>query len=107
MLMLITQAGSPPAGCERVPAGRDQAACHEADPLPRRRESTPRSGEPRSARSKTEPSRGASGSSVRTIADVSLASHPASAAKVLTPTVYDANAFTPEFKGFLVKVEKA
>jgi formate dehydrogenase major subunit len=28
-------------------------------------------------------------------------------ANVLTPTVYDANAFTPEFKGFLVKVEKA
>jgi formate dehydrogenase major subunit len=28
-------------------------------------------------------------------------------ANVLTPTVYDANAYTPEFKGFLVKVEKA
>jgi formate dehydrogenase major subunit len=26
---------------------------------------------------------------------------------LLTPTVYDANAYTPEFKGFLVKVEKA
>ena len=25
----------------------------------------------------------------------------------LTPTVYDPNAFTPEFKGFLVKLEKA
>ena len=25
---------------------------------------------------------------------------------LLTPTVYDANAYTPEFKGFLVKVEK-
>jgi formate dehydrogenase major subunit len=25
----------------------------------------------------------------------------------LTPTVYDPNAYTPEFKGFLVKVEKA
>ncbi len=28
-------------------------------------------------------------------------------ANLLTPTVYDANAYTPEFKGFLVKVEKA
>src|ERR1700731_4714027 len=28
-------------------------------------------------------------------------------ANLLTPTVYDPNAFTPEFKGFLVKVEKA
>jgi hypothetical protein len=26
---------------------------------------------------------------------------------LLTPTVYDPNAFTPEFKGFLVKLEKA
>jgi hypothetical protein len=25
----------------------------------------------------------------------------------LTPTVVDPNAFTPEFKGFLVKIEKA
>lgn len=25
---------------------------------------------------------------------------------LLTPTVYDANAYTPEFKGFLVKVER-
>jgi formate dehydrogenase major subunit len=25
----------------------------------------------------------------------------------LTPTVIDPNAFTPEFKGFLVKIEKA
>jgi hypothetical protein len=25
----------------------------------------------------------------------------------LTPTVIDPNAFTPEFKGFLVKLEKA
>ena len=28
-------------------------------------------------------------------------------ANLLTPTVYDPNAYTPEFKGFLVKVEKA
>ena len=28
-------------------------------------------------------------------------------ANTLTPTVYDPNAYTPEFKGFLVKVEKA
>jgi formate dehydrogenase major subunit len=28
-------------------------------------------------------------------------------ANLLTPTVFDPNAFTPEFKGFLVKVEKA
>jgi formate dehydrogenase major subunit len=28
-------------------------------------------------------------------------------ANLLTPTVYDPNAFTPEFKGFLVKLEKA
>ena len=28
-------------------------------------------------------------------------------ANLLTPTVYDPNAFTPEFKGFLVKVERA
>jgi formate dehydrogenase major subunit len=28
-------------------------------------------------------------------------------ANLLSPTVYDANAYTPEFKGFLVKVEKA
>jgi formate dehydrogenase major subunit len=28
-------------------------------------------------------------------------------ANLLTPTVVDPNAFTPEFKGFLVKVEKA
>ncbi len=28
-------------------------------------------------------------------------------ANLLTPTVIDPNAFTPEFKGFLVKVEKA
>ncbi len=28
-------------------------------------------------------------------------------ANLLTPTVYDANAYTPEFKGFLVKVERA
>jgi len=26
---------------------------------------------------------------------------------LLTPTVYDPNAYTPEFKGFLVKIEKA
>jgi formate dehydrogenase major subunit len=26
---------------------------------------------------------------------------------LLTPTVYDPNAYTPEFKGFLVKLEKA
>jgi formate dehydrogenase major subunit len=25
----------------------------------------------------------------------------------LTPTVFDPNAYTPEFKGFLVKIEKA
>ncbi len=25
----------------------------------------------------------------------------------LSPTVYDPNAYTPEFKGFLVKIEKA
>ncbi|MGH9821769.1 MAG: molybdopterin dinucleotide binding domain-containing protein, partial [Blastocatellia bacterium] len=28
-------------------------------------------------------------------------------ANLLSPTVVDANAFTPEFKGFLVKLEKA
>ena len=28
-------------------------------------------------------------------------------ANQLTPTVIDPNAFTPEFKGFLVKIEKA
>ena len=28
-------------------------------------------------------------------------------ANLLTPTVVDPNAYTPEFKGFLVKVEKA
>jgi len=28
-------------------------------------------------------------------------------ANLLTPTVYDPNSYTPEFKGFLVKVEKA
>jgi formate dehydrogenase major subunit len=28
-------------------------------------------------------------------------------ANFLTPTVCDPNAYTPEFKGFLVKVEKA
>jgi formate dehydrogenase major subunit len=28
-------------------------------------------------------------------------------ANLLTPTVYDPNAYTPEFKGFLVKLEKA
>ena len=28
-------------------------------------------------------------------------------ANILTPTVYDPNAYTPEFKGFLVKLEKA
>ena len=28
-------------------------------------------------------------------------------ANLLTPTVIDPNAHTPEFKGFLVKVEKA
>ncbi len=28
-------------------------------------------------------------------------------ANLLSPTVIDPNAFTPEFKGFLVKVEKA
>jgi len=27
-------------------------------------------------------------------------------ANLLTPTVIDPNAFTPEFKGFLVKLEK-
>jgi formate dehydrogenase major subunit len=26
---------------------------------------------------------------------------------LLTPTVFDPNAYTPEFKGFLVKLEKA
>jgi formate dehydrogenase major subunit len=28
-------------------------------------------------------------------------------ANLLTPTVFDPNAYTPEFKGFLVKLEKA
>jgi formate dehydrogenase major subunit len=28
-------------------------------------------------------------------------------ANLLTPTIVDPNAFTPEFKGFLVKLEKA
>jgi formate dehydrogenase major subunit len=28
-------------------------------------------------------------------------------ANMLSPTVFDPNAYTPEFKGFLVKVEKA
>jgi formate dehydrogenase major subunit len=28
-------------------------------------------------------------------------------ANLITPTVYDPNSYTPEFKGFLVKVEKA
>jgi hypothetical protein len=28
-------------------------------------------------------------------------------ANLLTPTVVDPNAYTPEFKGFLVKLEKA
>jgi formate dehydrogenase major subunit len=28
-------------------------------------------------------------------------------ANLLSPTVIDANAYTPEFKGFLVKIEKA
>jgi formate dehydrogenase major subunit len=32
---------------------------------------------------------------------------PRSIANLLTPTVTDPNAYTPEFKGFLVKLEKA
>jgi formate dehydrogenase major subunit len=28
-------------------------------------------------------------------------------ANILSPTVFDPNAYTPEFKGFLVKVERA
>ena len=32
---------------------------------------------------------------------------PLSLVNSLSPTVIDPNAFTPEFKGFLVKVEKA